>query len=212
MKFAYADPPYFGYSAQFYGNMHAEAAIYDTLEGHKALIERLCDEYDGWALSMTSGNLHDILPLCPKDARVMAWVKPFASFKPGVGVAYAWEPIVVRGGRKRERTQRTVRDWCAANITLKKGFAGAKPASLIWWILDVLNAKPSDEIHDVFHGSGAVTAAIDAWRVAANGNVQFGLFADELNTPGTQKITVTKTVERNVEETTDYGIETLTGA
>lgn len=99
MKFAYADPPYLGLAAKFYGHLHPEAAAYDKIDAHVALVERLCDEYsDGWAMSMTTGNLHDILPIVPKTARVMAWVKPFASFKPGVGVAYAWEPVIVMGG------------------------------------------------------------------------------------------------------------------
>jgi uncharacterized protein (UPF0276 family) len=90
MKFAYADPPYFGCSVKLYGD-HPDAAVYDSIDGHKALIDRLCGEFsDGLALSMTSGNLHDILPLCPKESSVMAWVKPFAAFKPNVGVAYAW--------------------------------------------------------------------------------------------------------------------------
>ncbi len=176
MRFAYADPPYFGYAVQFYGDMHLDAAVYDTLEGHQALIDRLMSTYDGWAMSLTSGNLKDILPLCPKECRVMAWVKPFASFKPGVGVAYAWEPVIVWGGRKRLKTQRTVRDWCAVNIALKKGFTGAKPHAFIFWLLDVLNAEPEDEITDLFEGSGSVTEAISVWRDAHSGQTQTPLF------------------------------------
>jgi hypothetical protein len=163
MRFAYADPPYYGYAVKFYGDMHPEAAVYDTLDGHRDLIARLCG-YDGWALSMTTGNLHDILPLCPKEARVGAWVKPFASFKPGVGVAYAWEPVVFMGGRKRTREQQTVRDWFAEGITLKRGFTGAKPARVIHWILEMLGAETSDEVDDIFPGSGAVGVALDQWR------------------------------------------------
>lgn len=165
MKFAYADPPYFGYAVKFYGDMHPEAAVYDTLDGHRALIERLCDEFsDGWAMSMTSGNLKDILPLCPPTVRICAWVKPFASFKKNVGVAYAWEPIVVYGGRRRSMEQQTVRDWFAESITLKRGFTGAKPARVIHWILEVLGATPDDEVVDLFPGSGAVTEALHQWR------------------------------------------------
>jgi len=179
MRFAYADPPYLGYAEKFYGHLHPEAAAYDKPETHQALIDRLMDEFrDGWALSMTSGNLHDILPMCPREARVMPWVKPFCSFKPGVGVAYAWEPVVVFGGRRRTADQRTVRDWAAVNITLKKGFTGAKPPELIRWILEVLNAQPDDEIHDLFPGSGAVQAAIDAWRSAFTGQVQTPMFSE----------------------------------
>lgn len=165
MRFAYADPPYFGYAVKFYGDLHPEAAVYDTLEGHAALIKRLCDEFsDGWALSMTSGNLHDILPLCPRAARVGAWVKPFASFKKHVGVAYAWEPIVFMGGRKRTLEMHTMRDWFAESITLKRGFTGAKPSRVIHWILEMLGAQPEDDVVDLFPGSGAVTESLQQWR------------------------------------------------
>lgn len=164
MKFAIADPPYFGLAAKFYGHLHPEAAVYDTLEAHAALIKRLELEYDGWAMCLHAPSLKDILPLCPRDARVLSWVKPFCSFKPGVGVAYAWEPIILGGGRKRSREQETVRDWAAVNITLKKGFSGAKPRDLVWWLLEVLNAQPGDTVEDLFPGSGAVTRAIEDWH------------------------------------------------
>ena len=177
MRFAIADPPYFGCAEKFYGEHHPEAAVYDSLEGHQELIEGMERDYDGWALHMTSGNLHDILPLCPKSARIMSWVKPFASFKKGVGVAYAWEPVIVKGGRKKPRTQPTVRDWCAVNITLKRGLTGAKPAAVVWWLLDVFNAEPEDEIDDLFPGSGAVTEAIEAWKESQSGTCELPLFA-----------------------------------
>lgn len=160
LRFAYADPPYFGLAAKFYGHLHPNAADYDRLETHAALIARLCSEYDGWAMSLHAPSLRDILPLCPPDVRVMPWVKPFASFKPGVGVAYAWEPLIVRGGRRRSREQLTVRDWCACNITLQRGFQGAKPARVIEWVLEVLNVQPQDTFDDIFAGSGAVSRAV----------------------------------------------------
>ena len=164
MKFAYADPPYYGMAVKFYGKMHPEAAVYDTLDGHRALIDRLCSEFpDGWALSMASRNLRDILPLCPPEARVCAWVKGFASFKPGVQLQHAWEPVVLMGGRKRERLH-CVRDWFSEPMTLQRGFQGAKPARVIHWILTMLAAEPEDEIVDLFPGSGAVTEAISRWR------------------------------------------------
>lgn len=179
MRFGYADPPYFGLAVKFYGTLHPEAAVYDTLAGHSALIERLNDEFsDGWAMSLHSPSLKHILPLCPDDCRVMSWVKPFASFKPGVGVAYAWEPVIVRGGRRRTREQGTVRDWCAVNITLKRGFAGAKPVGFVHWLLEVLNAQQGDTVIDLFRGSGAVQAAIDGWLEAQTGDCQISLFGE----------------------------------
>ncbi|MFM0044092.1 hypothetical protein [Paraburkholderia sediminicola] len=180
MNFAYADPPYLGCAVKLYGD-HPEAAVYDDPAGHGKLIERMRDEFpDGWALSMTSGNLHDLLPLCPKESRVMAWVKPFAAFKPNVGVAYAWEPVIVMGGRRRTREQPTVRDWCAVNITLKRGFTGAKPSEFVFWLMDVLNVHEGDTVADLFPGSGAVQVAVDAFFGAMSGQVQDGLFATEI--------------------------------
>jgi hypothetical protein len=152
MRFAYADPPYLRCAARLYGD-----ATYDSLEAHENLIDSL-DEYDGWAYSLSSSSLYEILPLCPDDVRIAAWVKPFCSFKPNVNPAYAWEPVIYRGGRKRPRTEPTVRDFVSANITLKKGLAGAKPEAFCRWIFDLLGMTPGDEFIDVFPGTGIVSA------------------------------------------------------
>ncbi len=150
---------------EFYGDQHPEAADYDKPETHQKLIDRLCGEFpDGWAMSLTSTTLRDILPMCPEDVRVMAWVKPFASFKKNVRVAYCWEPVIVRGGRKRGEGMLTVRDWVAEGITLMRGFPGAKPEAFCFWLFEVLNIKRDDEFVDLFPGSGAVGRAWESWR------------------------------------------------
>ena len=160
MKFAYADPPYLGL-AKFYKGQHPDWQAYDTLDAHARLIARLVNEYpDGWAMSLHTPSLRLILPMCPIDTRVMAWTKPFASFKPGVGLAYAWEPVLLHGGRKRTRADDTTRDWCAVNITLRKGFIGAKPPGMVHWLLDALHALPGDTVDDIFPGSGGVSDVI----------------------------------------------------
>lgn len=164
MKFAYADPPYLGLAAKFYGDLHPDAAEYDRPEKHQELIDRLCSEFDGWALSLHTPSLREILPMCPPDVRVMAWCKSFASYKPGVHPAYAWEPVIIRGARKRGRHHSTIADFCLVPITVRRGFQGAKPDKLIWWILAALNVKADDEFVDLFPGSGAVGRAWDKWR------------------------------------------------
>lgn len=164
IRAAYADPPYLGLAEKFYGDKHPEAAEYDKPEAHQRLIDRLCDEFDAWAMSLHSPALKTILPMCPDDVRVMAWVKPFCSFKLNVTVAYAWEPVIVRGGRKRPTTEPTVRDWVDANITLRKGLTGAKPPAFCWWLFEVLNLKPCDEFVDVFPGTGVVSREWDKFR------------------------------------------------
>lgn len=162
MKFAYCDPPYPGEAKKHYSDDPQCAEV-----DHAQLLKHLELEYpDGWALSTKSTALYQLLPLCPAPprARVMSWVKPFCSFKPGVGVAYAWEPVIVAGGRPRAREQDTVRDWVSANITLKRGTHGAKPAAFCYWLFEVLNLEPADQLHDLFPGSGAVTEAWHIWR------------------------------------------------
>lgn len=152
MIFAYADPPYVGC-----GHRYTENAEID----YPALLQTLMHSYgDGWALSASSPSLRYLLPLCPNGVRVMAWVKPFAVFKPNVNPAYAWEPVIVWGGRKRTREQSTVRDWISHNITLRKGLVGAKPSAFCHWILDVLNYQPGDTLYDLFPGTGSMGIAI----------------------------------------------------
>ena len=165
MKMAYADPPYLGKAKIFYGKLHEKAGDYDDIGAHRELIIRLCDEFpDGWALSASSTSLRQIMSIVPFTARMMVWVKPFASFKPNVNPAYAWEPVFVNGGRPRTRQQETVRDWVSANITLQTGTPGAKPPEFCRWLFEVLNLEPGDSLTDMFPGSGNVERAWQLYR------------------------------------------------
>ena len=156
IRVAIADPPYIGCAGFYEENEEVD---------HAELITRLVDEYpDGWALCLHSPSLKEILNLCPDDVRVMAWVKPFAVFKPNVNPAYRWEPVIVRGGRKRTREQDTVRDWVAANITLRRGMVGVKPDDFSFWLFEVLNLRPGDQLDDIFPGTGAITRAWEKWQ------------------------------------------------
>jgi len=150
---AYADPPYVGQAQKHYGKAEVN---------HRLLIAHLCDDFpDGWALSCSSPSLRLLLPLCPEDVRIAAWVKPFAIFKPNVNPAYAWEPVIFRGGRQRERQEPTIRDWCPANVTLTRGVPGAKPTGFCLWLFDLMGLRADDEFVDLFLGSGAVSRAWD---------------------------------------------------
>jgi hypothetical protein len=177
VKAAYADPPYLGVAEKHYGDLHPEAAAYDDPMTHKRLIERLCSEYDAWAMSLSEPSLRVILPMCPEDCRTGAWVKPFASFKANVTHAYAWEPVIFRFSRKRTRQQDTWRDFVAEPITLRKGFTGAKPERFCYWIFEGLNLQEGDEFHDIFPGSGAVGVAYDKWRTRGAEHFQMEAFA-----------------------------------
>jgi hypothetical protein len=161
MKFAFADPPYLGCGA-LYKEHHANATDWDLPGMHGKLIDDLSKNYpDGWALCASSPSLRTLLPMCPTDCRVAAWVKPFAAFKANVNPAYAWEPVIFRGGRRGDRTRDTVRDWFAKEITLKRGLTGAKPEAFCRWILDLLGYERGDEVDDLFPGTGIMGRVID---------------------------------------------------
>lgn len=158
MNIAYADPPYLGCCA-LYNHEHGEdGRCWDSPLTHAALLTRLMLDFpDGWALSCSTPSLRQLLPMCPSDVRISAWVKPFASFKPNVNPAYAWEPVIWRGGRqKRDRDEPTVRDWVSCEITLKKGLTGAKPEPFVWWLFVLLGLEHNDTVTDIFAGTGVV--------------------------------------------------------
>lgn len=160
LKFAYADPPYLGLCS-YYKHDHREPyGCWDQIDAHAKLVDTLTRDFDGWAMSLSTPTLGKILALCPEEVRVAAWVKPFCSFKPGVHVAYAWEPIIFKEARKGTRDQGTVRDFIAANITLKKGLVGAKPVAVCRWLLDLLNVQRGDDVIDLFTGTGVMSRVI----------------------------------------------------
>lgn len=172
MKACYADPPYPGQARKHYSHDPRCAEV-----NHRVLIGTLCESFDCWALSTSSSALKSILELCPEDVRVGAWVKPFCSFKPNVNPAYAWEPVILWHGAARGRDVPTVRDWVAANITLRKGLAGAKPPEFCYWLFGFMGLQPDDEFVDLFPGTGAVGRAWERWRNGVSGLHQIDIFA-----------------------------------
>lgn len=174
MKFAYADPPYIGMAKRHYNCDEVD---------HVELVKKLYMEFpDGWALSCSTPSLREILSICYSvhtatqgqfaqfDTRIAAWVKSFSVFKKGVRPAYAWEPVVFRGGRnpsngykhappEKNGKQNTPKDFLITEIespaikepvTLRKGLVGAKPEAVCRWILDLLNTQEGDEVVDLF--------------------------------------------------------------
>jgi len=166
MRFAYADPPYRGQAKKHYTDDPRCAEV-----DHAALIAELERDYDGWALSCKSDALElaELISCCRKPVRLGAWVKPFCSFKPGVNPAYAWEPVLFSSSRRRTREQPTVRDWVSANITLRKGCAGAKPRAFCYWLFELLNLEAGDEFVDLFPGSNSVGEAWIQYRAFLSG-------------------------------------------
>ena len=159
MRFCYADPPYFGMGEKMY-----KRPEWDLLETHHALVRRLMDEFpDGWAMSCSSTSLLKIGAACP-EARVAAWTKPWASMRPNVSPAFAWEPVLFMGGRRASRTEWSGRDYIHCSITHGRSVKGAKPDGFSFWLFeDLFHATPDDEFVDLFLGSGAVTRAWETW-------------------------------------------------
>lgn len=127
-------------------------------------------------MSLSAPSLEIIKPMCPADSRTGIWVKPFAIFKPNVNPAFAYEPVIFRGGRPFTRDDPTVRDWVSEVITLRRGLTGAKPRGFCRWIFQLLNARKGDELADIFPGTGAVAAAWADWcdQPSPNGANLFG--------------------------------------
>lgn len=169
MRFAYADPPYLG-CCRLYDHEHGEdGRCWDDVSTHWDLILRLTENYpDGWALSCSTPSLRKLLHWTPDDTRIGSWVKPFHAYKKGVRPAYAWEPILYRGGRNKKPPAPpkggkaiTPKDFVIANITLKKGLTGAKPPEVCNAILDWLNFQPGDELVDLYPGTGIMGRVLD---------------------------------------------------
>lgn len=150
MRFAYADPPYFGMGANMYGFPE-----WDVRERHLALVTQLATEYpDGWALSCNPRDLRWLLAGCPEDCRVGAWVKDYHQIR-RTNVQYAWEAVVFRGGRPVLGRNPMIRDWHKASATRMKRVRGAKPSTYCRWILELLGFDAAqDELVDLFPGSG----------------------------------------------------------
>ena len=153
MRLAYADPPYPGRA-----HLYADHPDYAGEVDHVALIEKLL-EYDGWALSTSAEALRDLLPLCPPEHRVLAWVKHT--------IEVSWEPVIVVSAREPEG----VRDWIRVepdNFQWRHRPAsyviGQKPKPFCMWLFAWLGAEPGDELDDLFPGSGNVAAAWGEWQ------------------------------------------------
>lgn len=152
-RIAYADPPYPGMSARFYKNEPSFAGEVD----HAALIRDLMT-YDGWALSTSARALRDVLPLCPKGARVCPWVKPHGAAVATNGIHNCWEPLIVVPARHVPPGKR---DWLSALPARGGGeLPGRKPLAFCAWLFSLLGAEPAHDVfYDLFPGSGIVSAA-----------------------------------------------------
>lgn len=184
MRLAIADPPYLGRADRWYGDgrgsgrtradggyrrrngrkpdHHPEAKLWDDPAAHAALIAQLSDEYDGWAVAGHATSARVLLDAAPAGAQLAVWARPNA-LPGGARVLNTWEPVLlyVPQGRRDRSTGMRVRDLLVAPVP-RQGFLGSKPPEWTRWVLDMLGYDPgTDELVDVFAGSGAVAAAAD---------------------------------------------------
>jgi hypothetical protein len=187
VRLAIADPPYpplvgsggrKNRASRWYGDgqrshtdrpadHHPDAARWDDPAAHRLLFLELCQDYDGFALATTPDGLEVYRPF-PVDIRVMAWVKPNA--QPGAHrLRSCWEPVIIRvpEGRRSNRGGRgAMPDVLTASVG--RGFIGRKPEEWTHWVLAAMSYDPAeDTVHDLFVGSGAVTAAIGTTRTGS---------------------------------------------
>jgi hypothetical protein len=181
MRFAYADPPYLG-RGEYYRAHHADAMSWNDPETHRALIQRLQAEFpDGWAMSLSERSLRTILPMCPPEARVGAWMTDRPRFAgKGVAVRKHFEPVIFMGGRPYSETGNRTADFVVTtqqrlpagqpryamvkqDIRAGRIFLGTKPRAFTMWVFDLLGLAAGDEFIDLFPGSGAVSEAYQAW-------------------------------------------------
>lgn len=176
LKLGYADPPYIGCA-----HLYKDHPDYAGEVDHVALVDRLEREFDGWVLHThcTPEAMAILAPLVlQSSARWCSWQKPFAAFKKNVSVAYAWEPVIIKAARKPTVSQRLVmRDWISCPITMKRGLTGAKPEKVCHWAFELMGAEPTDDLTDLFPGTGAVAAAWETWKQRFNVPKQLSLTA-----------------------------------
>lgn len=183
MRLVIADPPYPAFrgsggskqrASRWYGDnprassdrpadVHPDARLWDDDATHRALLKRLMDEADGWAIATSPDGMRAYGDL-PSAVRIMSWIKPNA--QPGAHrLRSCWEPVLLMPppGRRSNRGGRgQIDDYLVCNAP-RIGFIGAKPPEWTRWVLDALCYEPADELVDLFNGSGAVARAAGLW-------------------------------------------------
>ena len=156
MRFAYADPPYPGKARLYPEKKEIDyPSLVDSLAGHYP---------DGWALSVSSAGLRDVLAACPRNVRVCAWIRATRKVK-STRPLDSWEPLIVAGGRKFDAT--SVPDvfnsliYAGRYRAFPGAMIGMKPPQFAVWMFRQLGAMEGDTLDDLFPGSGAISVA---WR------------------------------------------------
>lgn len=157
---------YYGDGSQdqkrFKADHHHQAAEWDDPTRHRALLEQLLAEYDGWAIATSLDGLDAYRPL-PPGARVLIWRK-LTSTRGGGRIANTLEAVIVyphHTRRGRHPVLGQVSDFLQCEPPARSRFAGAKPPRWTRWVLDALGYdQATDTVDDLFPGSGYVSTEI----------------------------------------------------
>lgn len=183
MRLAIADPPYLGRADRWYGDgrgsgrtratekgrngrrpdRHPDASAWDEPAAHTGLVQRLAEQYDGWALAGAPDYVGLLLAAAPQGSQLAVWHRPNA-MPGGARVLVSWEPVLVfvPPSRRGRSSGMSVRDVLSTPV-LPQGFLGSKPPAWTAWVLALLGHDPAhDDVDDLFPGSGAVTSAARA--------------------------------------------------
>ncbi len=159
----YADPPYancrFRYARKNSSRQWGRNSRADFMRELIARMDSLRAADGACALSMATPEL-ELLPLFPSRRRVLAWVKPYAVFRPGVWPAFAWEPVVIWGnlpGRAEQKASQTPPDWfsCPPQKPSKREGAheNPKPEAVMEWVINMALGPRRGPALDLFAGS-----------------------------------------------------------
>lgn len=164
MLLAIADPPYLGQARRY--PEHPEAAVWDDPQTHLDLLARLEEEYEAWVLACNTGMLRLLLPVASASVRVGVWAKTRAGgSRPNLRIGYAHEHMLWDTSRRGGLADMRRTDVLICAVTQRRGVVGAKPRQWTQWVLDLLGYDPGgDEVHDLYPGSGDVSAAIADYR------------------------------------------------
>lgn len=185
MKFAIADPPYYGRARRWYGeggcgvghgkgqaDNHPEAHLWDRPEKHLEMLEQLKTNYDGFAIATSVMGLNVYLREIDlkqgSGYRMAIWHKSYSA-PSGSRIRNVFEPVLVYvpSDRRGYKSHARIDDLRHINPKLN-GFIGAKPKEWTLWVLDLMGATPADDVDDLFHGSGSVAQALTEWKTNAN--------------------------------------------
>jgi hypothetical protein len=181
----YADPPYanckFKYARKNNSRQWGINARTDYMRELVARMEELRAPDGAAALSMATPELR-LMHLFPSGARVLAWVKNWSQFRPGVWPTFAWEPLIVWGTRASWREHGGIEgngrpggvpfDWVVLNPAPRKGKRAhetMKPEGFGDWVLDVTLGRRVLPVCELFAGTAPVARAAEVRGCEATG-------------------------------------------